>query len=59
MNSWYDSSINSNIFTKTYVNGFLDVSQNVSARGNLYVNGDVSLNSELYVNGKSTFINDE
>jgi len=58
MNSWYDSSINSNIFTKTYVNGFLDVSQNVSARGNLYVNGDVSLNSELYVNGKSTFIND-
>jgi cytoskeletal protein CcmA (bactofilin family) len=52
MNTWYDSSVNSNILRKTYVNGFLDVSQNVSTRRNLYVNGDTSLNSDLYVNGE-------
>ncbi|MDC1151344.1 hypothetical protein OAS95_02080, partial [Pelagibacteraceae bacterium] len=52
MNTWYDSSVNSNILRKTYVNGFLDVSQNVSARSNLYVNGDVSFNSNLYVDGE-------
>ena len=52
MDPWYDSSVNSNILRKTYVNGFLDVSQNVSARSNLYVNGDTSLNSNLYVDGE-------
>ena len=45
MNTWYDSSINSNILRKTYVNGFLDVSQNLNVRSNMYVNGDVSFNS--------------
>ena len=45
MNMWYDSSINSNILRKTYVNGFLDVSQNLNVRSNMYVNGDVSFNS--------------
>src|SRR6056300_653590 len=54
MNTWYDSSVNSNILRKTYVNGFLDVSQNISARNNLYVNGDVSFNSGLYVGGSLT-----
>ena len=45
MNTWYDSSINSNILRKTYVNGFLDVSQNLNVRSNMYVNGDVRFKS--------------
>ena len=52
MNTWYDSSVNSNILRKTYVNGFLDVSQNVSVRNKLFVTGDTSLNSDLYVDGE-------
>ena len=55
MNAWYDSSINSNILRKTYVNGFLDVSQNLSTRNNLYVYGDTSFNGTLNVTGDVSF----
>ena len=35
--NWYDLSVNSNILKQTYITGFIDVSNNIVGRENLYV----------------------
>ena len=42
---WLDYPSQSNILRRTYVNGFLDVSQNIIARKDMEVHGDISVNS--------------
>jgi hypothetical protein len=42
---WLDYPSQSNILRRTYVNGFLDVSQNIVARKDMEVHGDISVNS--------------
>jgi len=57
--NWFDLSATSNIFNKSYVNDFVDISGHLIIRNNgaLVVGGDVSLNA-VSVTGSTLFTND-
>lgn len=57
--NWFDLSATSNIFNKSYVNDFVDISGHLIIRNNgvLIVGGDVSLNA-VSVTGSTLFTND-
>lgn len=38
--NWYDLSVNSNILKQTYINGFIDVSNNIVGRENMWINNE-------------------
>ena len=46
--TWFDSSVNSNILRKTYINGFLDISNSLIARDTLYVVGNTDICGDFY-----------
>lgn len=47
-NNWFDVSINSNILTQIYFNGFVDVSCNIISRGNLCVENNIDLGNTRF-----------
>ena len=57
--NWFDLSAVSNVFNKSYLNGFVDISGHLIIRndGALVVGGDVSLNA-VSVTGSTLFTND-
>ena len=38
--NWYDLSVNSNILKQTYINGFIDVSNNIVGRENMWIKNE-------------------
>ena len=38
--NWYDLSVNSNILKQSYIDGFIDVSNNIVGRENLWVENE-------------------
>lgn len=41
--NWYDLSVNSNILKQTYINGFIDVSNNIVGRENICIKNEKDL----------------
>jgi microcystin-dependent protein len=40
--NWFDLSVNSNILKKTYINGFIDVCNNIVGRENVWIKNEVN-----------------
>lgn len=38
--NWYDLSVNSNVLKQTYINGFIDVSNNIVGRKNMWIKNE-------------------
>lgn len=38
--NWYDLSVNSNVLKQTYINGFIDVCNNIVGRENMWINNE-------------------
>ena len=38
--NWFDLSVNSNVLKQTYINGFIDVSNKIVGRENMWVNNE-------------------
>jgi hypothetical protein len=46
--NWYDLSVNSNILKQTYINGFIDVSNNIVGRENMWIENEKDLGNTQF-----------